>query len=224
MPPDLLKTIQRRALTGILTVLWIVVPYSLLQHIAIREVLWVKPSTFDLAIPINFHSLWFYLTFYALLGWIGLSVDDRNFQRYIRSIWWTAFFSHLVLLLIPNGVTREAIDHDSAPLVYQWLVLADQPRNAFPSLHASLWILAGMAAIASSKIRPVFKIISWIWVRAWNRPMATPTTRPTSRTGAHSWIVSHRASRPTSITSAPLIEIYSRNTGQKMPGAWLTRG
>jgi membrane-associated phospholipid phosphatase len=164
MPPDLLKTIQRRALTGILTVLWIVVPYSLLQLIAIREVIWVKPSTFDLAIPINFHSLWFYLTFYGLLGWIGLSVDDRNFHRYIRSIWWTAFFSHLVFLLIPNGVTREAIDHDSAPLVYQWLVLADQPRNAFPSLHASLSVLAGLAAIASPLIRPLLKTAAWTWV------------------------------------------------------------
>lgn len=164
MPLDLLQTIQRRALTGILTVLWIIVPYSLLQQVAIREVLWVKPSAFDLAIPVNFHSLWFYLTFYGLLGWIGLSVDERNFKRYIHSIWWTALFSHLVFLLIPNGVTREAIDAESAPLVYQWLVLADEPRNAFPSLHASLSILAGLTAIVSPSLRPIFKVTAWIWV------------------------------------------------------------
>lgn len=144
--------------------LWIIVPYSLLQKIAIREIIWVTPSDFDLAISVNFHSLWFYLSFYGLLGWIGLAVDARCYQRYIRSIAWTALISHLVFLLIPNGVTREAIDADSAPFIYQWLVLADEPRNAFPSLHASLSILAGMAAIASPKIRLTFKILAWIWV------------------------------------------------------------
>jgi membrane-associated phospholipid phosphatase len=164
MPPDLLGTIQRRSLTGILTVLWIIVPYSLLQQVAIREILWVKPSSFDLAIPVNFHSLWFYLSFYGLLTWIGIGVDERNFQRYIRSICWTALLSHLVFLFIPNGVTREAIDADSAPLIYQWLILADEPRNAFPSLHASLSVLAGLAAIASPAFRPIQRIAAWIWI------------------------------------------------------------
>ncbi|MFC7337022.1 phosphatase PAP2 family protein [Haloferula chungangensis] len=161
---DLFQNIRRRSLTGILTVLWIIVPYGLLQHIAIREILWVKPSAFDLAIPVNFHSLWFYLTFYGLLGWIGLVIDDRSFKRYIRSIWWTALISHIVFFLVPNGVTREAIQADSAPLVYQWLVAADQPRNAFPSLHASLSVLAGLAANASSSLHPTLKIAAWIWI------------------------------------------------------------
>lgn len=164
MPSDLIRTIQRRAPTGIFAVLWIIVPYSLLQQIAIREILWVSPSRFDLAIPVNFHSLWFYLSFYGLLGWIGLAVEAPVYRRYILSVAWTAFFSHLVFLIVPNGVTREAIDADAAPFVYQWLVLADEPRNAFPSLHASLSILAGLAANRSSKIHMPFKILAWLWV------------------------------------------------------------
>jgi membrane-associated phospholipid phosphatase len=163
-PSTLIERIKQRALTGILAVLWIIVPYSLLQQIAIRDILWVTPTTFDLAIPVNFHSLWFYLSFYGLLAWIGLAIDDRNYQRYIRSIFWTALFSHLVFLLVPNGVTREAIDADAAPLIYQWLILADEPRNAFPSLHASLSILAGLTALASSRITPLFTSLAWIWI------------------------------------------------------------
>ncbi|MGB6219975.1 phosphatase PAP2 family protein [Haloferula sp.] len=164
MPLDLLKTIQRRALSGGLAVLWIIVPYGLLQQIAIREVLWVTPSGFDLAVPVNFHSLWFYFSFYGLLGWVGLGVEDAVYRRYILSVAWTAFFSHLVFLLVPNGVTREAIDARSAPIAYQWLALADEPRNAFPSLHASLSILAGLAASRSRKIHFPLKVLAWLWV------------------------------------------------------------
>ncbi|MEP4078784.1 phosphatase PAP2 family protein [Haloferula sp.] len=162
--PTLLEIVKRRAPSGILVVLWIIIPYSLLQQVAIREILWVKPSAFDLAIPVNFHSLWFYLSFYGLLAWIGLGVDDHHYKRYIRSIAWTALVSHLIFFLIPNGVTREAIDAESAPVIYQWLILADEPRNAFPSLHASLSILAGLAASASSRIRKPLKILAWLWI------------------------------------------------------------
>ncbi len=122
-PPNLREVILRRALSGVLVVIWIIVPYSLIQKIAIREILWVTPTAFDLAIPVSFHGLWFYLSFYGLLAWIGLGVDEATYKRYIRSIAWTALVSHLVFLLVPNGVTREAIDPGSAPIVYQWLIL-----------------------------------------------------------------------------------------------------
>jgi membrane-associated phospholipid phosphatase len=161
---DLRHLILRRAASGVLAVLWIIVPYSLIQHIALRPIYWVAPSSFDLAIPVNFYGLWFYLSFYGLLGWIGLGVEDRTYKRYITSIFWTALLSHLVFLFFPNGVTREAIDLDSAPAVYQWLVLADQPRNAFPSLHASLSILAGLAALTSKKLGSLAHSIAWIWI------------------------------------------------------------
>src|SRR3954452_9531453 len=61
--------------------------------------------------------------------------------------------------------------------------------------------------------------------------MPTPTTRPTIRAGAHSWMVSQMASRPTSRTSAPLIST-SLESLQNSPDAntanlvrsWLTNG
>gem|GEM_PF-1722807 len=161
---DLRHLILRRAASGILAVLWIIVPYSLVQHLAIRPIYWVAPSSFDLSIPVNFYGLWFYLSFYGLLGLIGLGTEDRVYRRYLTSIFWTAFLSHLVFLFIPNGVTREAIDLDSAPAVYQWLVLADQPRNAFPSLHASLSILAGLACLTSQKFNGLTRTLVWLWI------------------------------------------------------------
>lgn len=167
LPNNLLhlsEIIQRRALSGVLIVLWIIVPYSLAQQVAIREVLWVTPTAFDLAIPVNFYGLWPYVTFYGLLMWIGLGVEDVTYKRYIRSIFWIALFSHLVFFLVPNGVSRQAVDATTAPKLYQWLVALDEPRNAFPSLHASLSVLAGLAACSSRKFNLVMRVIVLLWV------------------------------------------------------------
>lgn len=153
-----------RVYSGALLVIWILAPYALLQHVEIREVVWIEPSAFDRAIPINFHSLWFYLSFYGLLGWVGLQVEREIYLRYLVTIGWTTFICHMVFLFYPNGVLRDEIDTSHAPMVYQWLASLDQPRNAFPSLHAALAVIAGLGATVSSRFKFLSTAVVWLWV------------------------------------------------------------
>lgn len=153
-----------RVYSGALLVIWILAPYALLQHVEIREVVWIQPTAFDRAIPVNFHSLWFYLSFYALLGWVGLRVERAVYFRYLLTIGWTTFVCHMVFLFYPNGVARGEIDVAQAPVVYQYLAMLDQPRNAFPSLHAALAVIAGLGAAFSCRFGAISKMVAWVWV------------------------------------------------------------
>lgn len=144
--------------------IWILAPYALLQHVEIREVVWIQPTAFDQSIPVNFHSLWFYLSFYGLLGWVGLRLERPVYLRYLLTIGWTTFFCHMVFLFFPNGVERGEIDATQAPVVYQYLASLDQPRNAFPSLHAALAFIAGLGAVSCSRFSLVSRLLTWGWV------------------------------------------------------------
>lgn len=161
LPP---KEILIRVYSGAILVIWILAPYLLLQQFAIREVTWLEPTAFDRAIPVNFHSLWFYLTFYLLLGVVGLFVSRPVYLRYLYTIGWTTMVAHMVFLVFPNGLSRIEIPMEQAPVVYKWLVDCDAPRNAFPSLHAALSVVAGIAAFACKDFKLWARLFVWVWV------------------------------------------------------------
>ena len=153
-----------RVYSGILVVIWILAPYSILQHVEIFPVLWMPQLTLDSAIAVNFHSMWFYYSYYLLLGLVGLTVEKDLFIRYLYTIGWVTAVSHAFFLFMPNGVSRDEINLDSAPVLYQILVYVDQPRNAFPSLHASLSVVAAIAAQYSVHFSKWSKPLMWLWV------------------------------------------------------------
>lgn len=166
------KDIICRMYCGILVIIWILAPYAILQHVEIREVFWMSPMAIDQAIAVNFSSIWFYLSFYLLLAIVGLTVEKRLFIRYLYTIGWGVLVAHMIFLFFPNGVSRNEIDIESAPKVYQLLVSLDQPRHAFPSLHAMLSVIAGLAVqssqmkCVSTAQRVLLKIATWLWVVA----------------------------------------------------------
>ncbi|GAA5494961.1 hypothetical protein Rhal01_01129 [Rubritalea halochordaticola] len=159
-------TILRRVYSGALLVIWIIAPYALLQQVTIREVIWVQPTAFDQAIAVNFYSVWVYLSLYPLLGWTGLGVERPVYLRYLLTIGWVTLVSHMVFLFFPSGVSRDILEGMDTPVVYEWLAFLDRPRNAFPSLHASLSIIAGIAISASTRYPVVVKVLTWLWVLA----------------------------------------------------------
>lgn len=166
------KDITCRVYSGILVVIWILAPYATLQHAAIFPVYWMPELAIDKAIPVCFTSIWVYFSFYLLLGIVGLTVEKRLFLRYLYTIGWAAMVAHMIFLFFPNGASRDGIDYSSAPSFYQWLADTDLPRNAFPSLHATLAVIAALAVQASPMKRfssvSVFalKAGAWLWVLA----------------------------------------------------------
>ncbi|MFC5049844.1 phosphatase PAP2 family protein [Rubritalea spongiae] len=159
-----LKDLLRRVYSGIVLVIWIMAPYLLLQRFAIREIYWLEPTGFDQSIPVNFHGLWFYYTYYLLLAVVALSVRKTVYLRFVLSVGWAVLVAHMVYLFFPNGVSREEIPLEKAPLFYEFILFYDEPRNAFPSLHAALAVIAGLAASRCCRYHPLARVLIWFWV------------------------------------------------------------
>ena len=159
-----LKDLLRRVYSGVILVIWIMAPYLLLQQFAIREVYWLKPSAFDRAIPVNFYALWFYFTYYLLLAIVGLSVSKTVYLRFLLSVGWAVLVAHMVFFFFPNGVSREGVSLESAPIFYEFLLFYDEPRNAFPSLHAALAVIACLAVCQCCRYHPIARCFVWLWV------------------------------------------------------------
>lgn len=164
------KELLVRVYSGAILVIWILAPYMLLQQFAIREIWWLEPTAFDDAIPINFQSLWFYYSYYLLLGIVGLFVERPIYLRYLYTIGWTTMVAHMIFFAFPNGLSRAEIDLESAPMYYQWLAAYDEPRNAFPSLHVALSVVAGTAAFCCSnfKLWARLAIVAWVVGIIWS--------------------------------------------------------
>ena len=159
-----LNELLRRVYSGAILVIWIMAPYLLLQQFAIREVHWFEPTAWDRAIPVTFGGLWFYFTYYLLLAIVGLSVRKTVYYRFLLSVGWAVLVAHMVFLFFPNGVSREEVPVDKAPFFYEMLLAYDAPRNAFPSLHAALAVIAGLAVSRCCRYHPVARIFVWLWV------------------------------------------------------------
>ena len=153
-----------RVYSGILVIIWILAPYGILQHVEIFPVVWMPQLAIDRMIPVCFQSIWFYYSYYILLGVVGLCLEKKLFIQYLYTIGWVAAVSHAFFLFIPNGVLRTDIDYESAPAFYQALVYLDMPRNAMPSLHASLSVVAAIAVQLSGRFPSWSKLAVWLWV------------------------------------------------------------
>ena len=153
-----------RVYCGILVVIWILAPYAILQHVEIFPVLWVPQLEIDRAISLYFEAIWVYYSLYLLLALAGLTVEKKLFIQYLYTIGWVTAVSHAVFLFVPNGVLRSEIDRETAPAMYQFLVGLDLPRNAMPSLHASLAVVAAIAIQLSDVFPKWSKLLVWLWV------------------------------------------------------------
>ena len=160
------KAIVCRLYSGILVVIWILAPYAILQHVEIREVLWMPQTAIDKAIPVCFSAVWVYFSFYLLLAIVGLTVEKKYFIRYLYTIGWATAVCHAFFLFLPNGAERSEIPAGAGNWLYQWLIAVDKPRNAMPSLHATLSVIAAIAVQKSALFKPALKVVTWLWVVA----------------------------------------------------------
>ena len=158
------KQVMCRVYCGILVIIWILAPYSILQRVEIFPVMWMPELALDSAIPVCFEGVGLYYSYYLLLGMTGLVVEKRLFIQYLYTIGWVTAVSHAFYLFMPNGVLRSDIDYEAAPIFYQMLVSVDLPRNAMPSLHASLSVVAAIGVQLSGNFPKWSKPLVWFWV------------------------------------------------------------
>ena len=135
--------------------------YLLLQRVSIREPIMLEP--WPLANSSNSAAAgYLYLSFYFLILIPGFLPSERQFRRFLIALALTGFVSLVVFLLIPSGVKREPEFQAGASRVYLSLIDVDLPRNAFPSLHASVTTLA--AIISGIVLRDWFiRLLFWSW-------------------------------------------------------------
>ena len=142
-----------------------------LQHLELRPVVWLEPGALESSIPANASAIavCIYFSFYPLIIWPGLIPSEHSFRRYLLAYALTILVSLAVFAFVPSGVSRESIDLDEASWLYQQLAGLDQPRNAFPSLHASLSVLAGLTictAVQAGIVRTL--VVLWIAIIFWS--------------------------------------------------------
>ena len=135
--------------------------YLLLQRVSIREPIMLEP--WSLANSSNSAAaVYLYLSFYLLSLIPGLLPSDRQFRRFLIALTLTGFVSLVVFLFIPSGVKRSPEFLAGASQVYLSLINVDLPRNAFPSLHASVTTLA--AIVGGIVLRSwLARLLFWSW-------------------------------------------------------------
>jgi membrane-associated phospholipid phosphatase len=145
--------------------------YLALQYVELRPVIWLELGLLESWIPANPSTLavCVYLSFYVLVFSPGLVRSDLIFKRYVVAYLVTTSISLAVFALMPSGVSRESIVFEDASWIYQGLAEGDRPRNAFPSLHASLSVLAGI--VIFPRVRGAIlrtALVAWIAVIFWS--------------------------------------------------------
>ena len=138
--------------------------YLLLQRVSIRPVLWLEPSPLEKWIGASngAPAVYLYLSFYLLILIPGLLPSDRQFRRFLIALALTGFVSLVVFLLVPSGVQRPQEFRTGASGAYLRLIHVDLPRNAFPSLHASVTILAAIVGGIVLRGWPA-RLLFWAW-------------------------------------------------------------
>ncbi len=100
--------------------------------------------------------------FVLLTGW--LMPSRTSYMDWVRGLVRIAAISHLIFFLWPNGLVR-GVDASSA--LHQIILEADQPRNAFPSLHASMTVFCAALIVGFQKHWRWF-LIGWAVIILWS--------------------------------------------------------
>lgn len=156
-----LLRLQTRFRSGLLTGLWLGIPYFLLQWINLRPAYPLNYQWEATWIGVHPWATWPYLSYFFLLMITGLSLSDREYQHFILACWIAGLLSFITFLTFPTSIGRDGLEIHSWPPAYHWFTALDQPRNAFPSLHISL---STLCAIGFRHHHPVLLLIIGGWV------------------------------------------------------------
>jgi len=154
----------RRLLAGFAVGGAIFAGYLLLQRVSLRPVMWLEPGPLEGWVIASNSALvvYLYLSFYFLTLIPGLLPTDDQFRRFLIALAITGVVSLLIFLLVPSGVLRPREFRAEASAVYLRLIDVDLPRNAFPSLHASVTTLSAIVSCIVLK-HWIARLLFWTW-------------------------------------------------------------
>ena len=150
----------RRICVSFIVCIWILAPYLILQQFSLYEVTWLQENNLDRLIPINLQAIYIYFSYYLFLSITAWTVSKPDFVKFMQSICFVVLISHLSYFFFPTGISRETINTDNAPLLYEWLTQWEKPRNCLPSLHASL---STLALLTLWKKTWLWKLVASLW-------------------------------------------------------------
>lgn len=162
---------------GVALTVWISLPYHLLQHYPLLPAWTMTPTVFDDAIPFAQWMAWPYLSLFVMLPIAPFFIQEpRDVRRFAIDFALIGLVSHVAFLVLPTQIERPSVDA-SDPL-YQFVLSTDGPRNACPSLHASMTVYS--ALWCGFLIRHHrYAWLTWIGVTLWTLAIfyATIATR-----------------------------------------------
>lgn len=149
---------------ALLTV-WISLPYHLLQHFPLLPAWTMTPTRIDNAIPFAQAMAWPYLSLFVMLPIAPLFIrEPRDIRRYVIDFALLGLVSHTVFLLLPTQIERPIVE--VVDPLYQFVTNTDGPRNACPSLHASMTVYSALwCGELSRRHRGAW--LAWTGVTLW---------------------------------------------------------
>lgn len=158
------KEMLTRVYSGSIMMIWIMAPYLLLQQFAIRDVYWMPLTWVDRLVSPDLRAAWFYFSYFGLLALVALSVSKPIYLRFLLAVGWSTLVAHMVFLLFPTGLVRDAFLLENASFLYEIVLAYDAPRNVFPSLHVTLSVVAAIAVTGCYRYRWWMRTLIWLWV------------------------------------------------------------
>ncbi len=154
----------RRLLSGFAVGGIVFVGYLFLQRVSLRPVMWLEPGPLEGWVIASNSApvVYLYLSFYLLTLIPGFLPADDQFRRFLIALTITGLVSLVVFLLFPSGVLRPLEFRTEASAVYLRLIDVDLPRNAFPSLHASVTTLSAIVSCIVLK-HWMSRLLFWLW-------------------------------------------------------------
>lgn len=158
-------SLVERLRAAFLPSIWITVPYYGLQYFAIRPVTNVPRIFIDYWIGFQPLAVYPYLSLFVFLFLVGWLLPDRaSYLSWLKGLVWIAAASHLVFFLWPNGLVRGV---QASSVLHKMILDADQPRNAFPSLHASMTVFSTVMLIWF-RVRWRWPLVCWSAIILWS--------------------------------------------------------
>jgi hypothetical protein len=158
---------RRKLVLSALLTLWISVPYYSNQRWPFFSASVMEASAIEHAIPFVQGTAWLYLSLFLLLALLVIAMSTPcDMSRFALDVAFIGLVSNLIFLFCPTSVSRPP--GPATDLAYRLVIQVDSPRNACPSLHASLGIYSALWCnrLLAGCCASLWRVALWTWTLA----------------------------------------------------------
>lgn len=138
---------------------------------------WLSPFVLqemqlDKLITFNPYSIYLYLSFFILIWYTFIKIEDKSIRELSIMIPASAFFAAIIYILYPTTISREINNINSDILtstLYYVINKSDSSMNCLPSLHGAITVICVYyLLINESRIWLNIKYIIWGLAICWS--------------------------------------------------------